>query len=221
VTWVKLEDDFSENPKIACLSDSALALWVTGLAYSNRNLTDGFIPHQVGLGQLRYCEGNAVPSIRELETAGLWDAVPGGWDIHDFHDYQPTRDAVLAERAAARDRMKTVRENRKRSSDDVQPNVERSSSSPVPVPEAVPTSGKPFIEGMVGEDVHKELLVTRLLTAIGETDERAVADIRHLSQQLPPASLVKVTESLMTQPVRNRVGYVLSALRSEKAELVA
>lgn len=95
---MKLDDGFGEHPKIAQLSDSALALWVTGLAYCNRNLTDGFIPRMVGLGQLRYCEGNALPFIKELEEAGLWAAVDGGWQVHDYLEFQPSRDEVRAER---------------------------------------------------------------------------------------------------------------------------
>jgi len=42
--WVRLDDHFDENPKIASVGPLGLALWVTGLAYCNRNLTDGFIP---------------------------------------------------------------------------------------------------------------------------------------------------------------------------------
>ncbi len=98
MTWVRLDDAFGEHPKIASLSDSALALFVTGIAYCNRNLTDGFIPSLVGIGQLRYCGGNPMPSINELEGVGLWESVEGGWRIHDFTDYQPSRAAVQQER---------------------------------------------------------------------------------------------------------------------------
>lgn len=134
--WVKLDDAFGEHPKIARISDTALALWVTGLAYCNRNLTDGFIPNTVGLGQLRYCEGNATPGIRELEGVGLWQPVKGGWQVHDYADFQPSREAVLAERDAARARMQRRRSGE--SSGDVRANVPemfwRSSPTPVPVP---------------------------------------------------------------------------------------
>lgn len=134
--WVKLDDQFGEHPKIARVSDTALALWVTGLAYCNRNLTDGFIPSTVGLGQLRYCEGNAAPAIRELESVGLWHAVRGGWQVHDYSDFQPSREAILAERDAARARMQRRRSGE--SSGDVQANIPamfgRSSPTPVPVP---------------------------------------------------------------------------------------
>lgn len=100
MVWVKLDDAIGEHPKIAGISDSAFALFVTGLAYCNRNLTDGFIPSPVGFGQLRYCDGNAVPSIRELEEVGLWHPKRGGWMVHDFAEYQPTKAAVLAEKEA-------------------------------------------------------------------------------------------------------------------------
>src|SRR5262245_52222748 len=100
--WVRIDDAFTEHPKVSRLSDSAVALFVAGLCYCNRNLTDGFIPSQVGLGQLRYCDGNAVPVISELEEAGLWEANReanrSGWWVHDYENYQPSRAEVLAER---------------------------------------------------------------------------------------------------------------------------
>ncbi len=100
MTWVRLDDGFAEHPKIAALSDGALALWITGLSYCNRNLTDGFIPRGVGYGQLRYCDGNAVPAIRELESLGMWTETDGGWEVHDYLDYQPSKADVLSLREA-------------------------------------------------------------------------------------------------------------------------
>lgn len=105
MSWVKLDDSFGENPKIAQASDSALALWVTSLAYCNRNLTDGYIPSSVGLGQLRYCGGNPVPAIRELESLGLWETAEGGWYVHDYLHYQLSKDDVLAQRETTRERV--------------------------------------------------------------------------------------------------------------------
>jgi hypothetical protein len=99
MAWVRLDDHFDEHPKIAALSDSAFALFVTGLAYSNRNLTDGFIPLNVAMGKLRYCEGNPAPVINELEGAGLWAKHESGWAIHDYTDYQPTKAQVQQERS--------------------------------------------------------------------------------------------------------------------------
>lgn len=137
MVWVRLDDRFDEHPKVAQLSDSAVALFVAGLAYCNRNLTDGFIPHQVGLGQLRYCGGNAVPAIRELERVGLWQETQGGWHVHDYAKYQPSRDDVERDRANTRERVKRHRNG---TSNGVTNDGETAHPVPVPDPEGGGTS---------------------------------------------------------------------------------
>lgn len=123
--WVRLDDHFDENPKIASVGPLGLALWVTGLAYCNRNLTDGFIPSSVALrllslefdymgepstvlvgGQRDYNEDTQVGTFpdghylpRLLVGAHLWDSVAGGYQIHDFEQYQPTKAQVESDRA--------------------------------------------------------------------------------------------------------------------------
>lgn len=109
MTWVRIDDHFDEHPKIAALSDAAVAVFVAGLAYCNRNLTDGFIPSAIGLGKLRFCDGNPIPVLRELEASGMFEECEGGWHIHDYLDYQPTREQVLEERAASKVRMQKSR----------------------------------------------------------------------------------------------------------------
>lgn len=99
MVWVRLDDNISEHPKIAALDDHAFSLFVAGLAYCNRNMTDGFIPSHVGIGQLRYSNGNTIPAIRQLEEIGLWQEEDGGWRVHDYDDYQPSKAQVEAERA--------------------------------------------------------------------------------------------------------------------------
>lgn len=100
MVWVRLSDDINEHPKIARLDDHGLSLFIAGLAYSNRNTTDGFIPKAVGLGQLRYCEGHVAEAIAQLVETVLWVPVDRGWQIHDFGQYQPSRAEVMQERAA-------------------------------------------------------------------------------------------------------------------------
>lgn len=99
MVWVRIDDHFDEHPKIVGLDDHAFALFVSGLAYCNRNLTDGFIPTGVGLGKLRYCGGKQKSAASGLVTAGLWAVVDGGWQVHDFGEYQPTKQQVEDERA--------------------------------------------------------------------------------------------------------------------------
>jgi len=112
MVWVRIDDHFDEHPKVAQLDDHAFALFVCGLTYCNRNLTDGFIPSMVGHGQLRFCDGNPVPAIRQLENVGMWVKVPGGWQVHDFPQYQPSKEAVLKERSEAAKRQAKLRNTR-------------------------------------------------------------------------------------------------------------
>jgi hypothetical protein len=47
VGWVRLDDRITEHPKVAAAGPLGLAVFVAAIAYSNRNLTDGFIPRSV------------------------------------------------------------------------------------------------------------------------------------------------------------------------------
>lgn len=139
--WVRIDDAFNDHPKFALAGPLGLAQWVAGLAYCNRNLTDGFIPRAVakrlidwdGVGWRMWhgdvggagedADGLAVSG--HLVDAGLWDECDGGYVVHDYHEYQPRADEVRAKRAEARDRMAVARANRR--SRDVRANFERTS----------------------------------------------------------------------------------------------
>lgn len=114
MAWVRLDDQFYDHPKFAKAGPLGLAMWATGLAWSNRNLTDGFIPTSQAK---RLCDfdgiawrcwmgetfggGEDVSPIdvaEHLVDAGLFEKVDGGYLIHDYGDYQLTA-AQQAERA--------------------------------------------------------------------------------------------------------------------------
>jgi hypothetical protein len=134
--WVRVDDHFDGHPKMAAVGPVGWGVWLAGLAYSNRNLTDGFIPYAIaegiggawkirepiederevnGLREVRYNErvwsidlgsgmhGESLTTewvIEQLLRVGLWEEVPGGYLIHDYGDYQPTKAQVEAEREA-------------------------------------------------------------------------------------------------------------------------
>lgn len=109
MTWVRLEPDVYDHPKIGAVPKAARWVWVAGLAYANRHLTDGLLPPSA----LRAVDASRA-DVRALVAAGLWEPVHDvqtGWRIHDFAEYQPTREQVESERAAARRRMARLRRN--------------------------------------------------------------------------------------------------------------
>jgi hypothetical protein len=119
MVWVRLDDSFPDHRKIAELGDYAPLcgwLFICGLAYCNRQLTDGLIPkgHVVRLSSFRRLsiETGGVPGMMSmgddidadtlallLESVGLWEDRETHWYIHDYPDYQPTKAEVEAERA--------------------------------------------------------------------------------------------------------------------------
>lgn len=127
--WVRVSDDFYDHPKFADITPLSWALWIAGLAYANRNLTDGYIPRSVAqrlcdFGGLEYTvatigdlaaisEDDCAPlAVDDVVRVGLWHASghdcedcpdPGSrrFIIHDYLAYQPSAETVTA-RAAER-----------------------------------------------------------------------------------------------------------------------
>lgn len=123
--WVRLDDAFTEHPKYLQIGPLGGYLSIAAIAWANRNLTDGFIPHgQVGrlvnftgfahhmwMGELMGGgdDAHAADLADELVAVGLWEEVEGGYRIHDYHDWQPTRTKILAARDDARKRQQKSR----------------------------------------------------------------------------------------------------------------
>lgn len=108
MTWVKVEDDFLEHPKVIGLSDSAIALWLRGLLYASHYLTDGKIPEALAL------VWSTEEASDELVHARLWEPAlcKAEWRIVNFEQYQRTRAEVEHEREGARLRMAAMRARR-------------------------------------------------------------------------------------------------------------
>lgn len=122
--WVRLDDTFPEHPKVEQVGPLAGWLHVCALCYCNRNLTDGFIP----AARVPKLADIPKPSthVRQLIRAGMWLETEGGYQIHDFLKYQPSKAKVEAEREAAKERMAAIRAAKKGqdASDDSDPFME-------------------------------------------------------------------------------------------------
>lgn len=133
MTWVRLADDFADHPKVIAAGPLAGWLWVCGLAWANRYLTDGFLP----LGAIRrLADVDDAPRLAaRLVDIGLWERVDDGYRIHDYAEYQPSAEAVREEREANRERMRSWRERQK----NVRSNGVTNAVTPgSPVPDPVP-----------------------------------------------------------------------------------
>jgi hypothetical protein len=125
MAWIRIDDHYDEHPKHAEAGPLGTIMWLAGLAYCNRNLTDGFIPWAVAqrlvcwefleapddqgrqkLIRITKSCGHIGDDIRPdyvidlLLMAGLWEDTEGGYLVHDYDQYQPTREQVESMRNA-------------------------------------------------------------------------------------------------------------------------
>ena len=105
LSWVRVDASLASNPKVLALmaergGDHALCVYVFALGYSAQQGTDGFIP-SIALGLIHGKPRDA--SL--LVSIGFWHEIPGGFEINDYREYQPTdeeaqRRSEKAKRAA-------------------------------------------------------------------------------------------------------------------------
>jgi hypothetical protein len=122
VSWVRKDDQMPIHRKVAPLSDAAYRLYDEALHWSARNLTDGVI----GETELKEASKRGQPRYAaELVARRLWHPAgeecaspkcppsgPDGWVIHDYWDYQPSREKALREKAAKAERQRRWVETR-------------------------------------------------------------------------------------------------------------
>jgi hypothetical protein len=101
--WFRLDDSFHSHPKILAAGNEAVGLYVRCGTYAAAHLTDGKLPRDIVL----LYGSDALAD--KLVAAKLWRRTRGGWQIHDYLDYNPSREAVDNERKAAAERQKRWR----------------------------------------------------------------------------------------------------------------
>jgi len=102
MSWIRIDDHAPEHPKLLKAGPTAGWLWVCGLAYCSRHLTDGTIPAEAvpTMGVPK-----AQDSVARLLRVGLWEETPTGYHVHDYHQYQPSRTQVETRRQRTAERV--------------------------------------------------------------------------------------------------------------------
>jgi hypothetical protein len=115
--WVKLDDRIADHPKFFDAGRHlgrhgiarAFAVYVAGIAYANKHLTDGFLSESAVKAfkiDRNPCE---IGSVLAYSDVGLWEPVEGGWRIHDYHHHNPKAQDVKEKQAADRERKRVER----------------------------------------------------------------------------------------------------------------
>lgn len=104
MAWAKLDDGFLTHPKALAAGKDGRALFIAGLIYAARELTDGRIARSALPLVAAAADVRGPSTALRLCEVGLWEDHPdGGWVIHDYHDYNPTAEAELAKRKVRSD----------------------------------------------------------------------------------------------------------------------
>lgn len=97
--WARLDDKRADNEKLMAAGFEARGLDEAAICWCAGHESDGVIPETavamlaVGHG----CKGWRKVVAR-LVGVGRWHAVDGGWELHDYLDYNPSRAQVTADR---------------------------------------------------------------------------------------------------------------------------
>lgn len=116
MAWIRLSDDYVDDEKVQALTDGAFRLWHEALAYARRHQTDGVIPFVVMKGLRSYTKSRekqlAIPARDGI--APLWELVPAtGYKIHNYLDWNPSKDEENERRSESKERMRLLREQRR------------------------------------------------------------------------------------------------------------
>lgn len=98
MTWLRLDDKMSRHAKIVGLTDPAFRLHIHALLYCAEQATDGRVLSAAA--PTLSAHRNKPALIKELVDAGLWETLVGGWEIHDFLDWNPSKEETEKKRDA-------------------------------------------------------------------------------------------------------------------------
>jgi len=154
MTWFRLDDSFHSHPKVVAAGNEAVGLFVRSGTYAAEHTTDGFIAEEIAelygasaTGSRRNPGTGKPETLAEtLVRTGLWHRARRGWTIHDYLDYNPSREAVEKERKDKADRQKRWREKQGRRVTNASGNASGDAARTRPAPKEagrVPDPGRP------------------------------------------------------------------------------
>lgn len=103
--WAHLDDNFWCHPKIVSLPDAAVGVFAKSISYSAGQLTNGRLPKSIVAGWRN------PAAVKALVKAKLWEVDGDSYVVHDYTDWNKSREQIEAERTANNQRKKDARKN--------------------------------------------------------------------------------------------------------------
>lgn len=106
--YIAVEVDYFDHPKVLRVGEKLALRNLKAQAWCHKHRTDGFLPKEAALS-ITYSQKAAD----DLVEAGLWEAVEGGYCIHDYLEHQQSRDELDRAKEAGRKAAAARYANRK------------------------------------------------------------------------------------------------------------
>ena len=103
--WGRVDDDLHSHLKAIKAGLEAMGLWSMCLSWTSKHLTDGLIPQEVA----ESVRGFKQELADRLVDVRLWERAEGGYQMHDFHDCNPTAAEQVEKRDAWREKKQRQR----------------------------------------------------------------------------------------------------------------
>ena len=210
--WLRVDDGFADHPKVVQAGSDAAWMDVCGMCYAARYLTDGFVPTK----QVPKLTDKPNPDelAQILVDVGLWEPRPGGFQIHDYLDYNPTREQVLRQRAA--DLERKARGNSARIPAGFRPESERNPTVPIPIP---------LIDREKGEEIPElddETAAKALAYQSAAGRPASIQELGQLTQlDATPAEIGQAVETAKAHGARSLLPYARKILAGQQAGAAA
>jgi hypothetical protein len=98
MSWVRLDDNFFTNPKVLNVSNDSKLQYLASLTQCSKHMTDGYLSRAAVRVVGALVDVDADRCVAELVDAGLWHAGDGGYFVHDYLKYNPSREEVRRQR---------------------------------------------------------------------------------------------------------------------------
>ena len=107
--WARIDDHFYLNPKNTQIDRDEQDLFLVGNTYCNLELTDGYIPAGKLLTLMEWAKIPCPPRAKQnrskaeaiasrLVQHGYWEAAAGGYRVHDFLDWNRSKEQIVGVR---------------------------------------------------------------------------------------------------------------------------
>ena len=104
--WIRLLNGVLDDERVGGHGPDHFALWVAGLTFCNRNLTNGLIPKVKLAGIAGNIPLRAPAKVAaSLVNTGAWIDEGTHWRVHNYLEYQSSREEVEGFRKANAERM--------------------------------------------------------------------------------------------------------------------